>query len=1248
MTPIFGDRPNVVKFESTTAKAVRVMIHAWNFGDAPCFDELEIYQEETPDNLARISGIVVSASSCIEGYSDHTIAHLNDGQYGNAVSWIAKPGDAAPWVQYVWPEPVTFDRVVFSRDRNRQYGDRVPKSLEVQTSLDGTTWQTVYKSSENAIVVDQPVRTDAYSHWYSEVPWGEAIDLVPADTVEESVSPDEALLRGAFLAEEIANLKMSGFGDVQRHLRQRHYPEFVEPQFAWENTVPLPIAKNDIDALTLNEDSLWQKASEVTVHTTAGVDRWSAGPLLSHKLSAIATGEKLFLCIKANRLLSRHLAMVTLENAGCRGLLVLTNENKVVWKWVDNTPAGVKDQIVEIESQFDPATLTTTVALPLSWFPEYDKRGLAVSLGMGGRWSEPGGHPVHLLPANFSLRAQFTKTGFFVVDLTSFADAPISLMANSIRKPNGLLQNKLADWSQRIDLIPNETKSIELPSQTGLTGPEFHLGICDANASQYELVCFRYDPCERVSTQLQDIVARGTALDPNTVEHLHFRKQIAIPGAVNPRYNDIAKELVQLANVESAQKYQSPEEADPNVKTLWDKFNILQKNRNELQSSGTATDSQIRNLFLQLRLLKRDCFLTNEEFHPLTKILFNKRGPFHPSHNYSDLFDSEWNPGGGVCVLSIPQNEQGRLEPEKAVCEQLINAGDGVIRNPSPSFDATKIFYAHRVNREEYFRIFEYDLASKEARRISADGPFHDFWPTELPDNGLAFVSTRCKKKFICWRPQAFVLHRMEKDGTGIRELSYADLTEFAPSVKDDGRLLWTRSEYVDKGADYGHTLWTIRIDGTMPELVYGNTINLPQGYANGRDVPDTREVCTIGISHFGDLNGPVLLLDTMKGPHDPAAMQAITPDVPWPGYWAPTETFREPVPISRDVILVAYAHNHRFGLWLIDRYGNREMIYQDPSIDSICPQPFQPRDVPPVLLGSINPSLAERGLGQFSIANVYRGLEGQVEPGIAKYLRICQELPTWLDQNENGTYRADHDPFEEWYAAPTDILQGAFGWPSYVAKGVIGTVEIQEDGSADFLAPANKVLFFELLDENYNEIQRMRSVIQLQAGEQRSCIGCHESRLITPEGKLTMASRNPAAELVPPPWGAGPFAFENVVQPVLDKNCVACHTPDTMAKSAKQLDLTGTRDANKIPNSYRWLIKSGTVHYFDYYWGGGVTTKVQPYSFGTFKSSLFTILKDENHKDVALTSEEEQAIKCWIDFNVPLWGDYTQRSKRP
>jgi hypothetical protein len=188
-------------------------------------------------------------------------------------------------------------------------------------------------------------------------------------------------------------------------------------------------------------------------------------------------------------------------------------------------------------------------------------------------------------------------------------------------------------------------------------------------------------------------------------------------------------------------------------------------------------------------------------------------------------------------------------------------------------------------------------------------------------------------------------------------------------------------------------------------------------------------------------------------------------------------------------------------------------------------------------------------------------------------------------------------------------------------------------------------VLYFSLLDAEYNEIQRMRSVVQVRPGEQRSCVGCHESRLTTPDLSplKTQAMKKAPVEPVPPPWGAGPFWFERVVQPVLDARCVSCHN----ARTPNKINLSDTRDGESIPVSYRNLVRSGTIHFFNYDYQAGVPDKAAPYTFGTVKSKLWSILQDHSHRDVKLTPNQMHAIKCWTDLNVPLWGDYTFRPER-
>ncbi len=654
------------------------------------------------------------------------------------------------------------------------------------------------------------------------------------------------------------------------------------------------------------------------------------------------------------------------------------------------------------------------------------------------------------------------------------------------------------------------------------------------------------------------------------------------------------------------------------------------------------TASRQQDLYFRARLAKRQLFLREPQLAPLKHILFVKRHPYEPSHNYSVILDAAGGPGGGVCLLTIPRAQQ-RLDPGRAQIKVLFDATNGIARDPVASFDSRRVYFAYRTTKEDYFHLWAMNADGTAATPITS-GPFHDFFPRPLPDGGMAFISTRCKARFLCWRPQAFVLFRMELDGSGIQPLSHANLSEWTPSLMNDGRILWMRSEYLDKGADFGHTLWAIRPDGTHPEMIFGNnTLNC---YANGHEVPGSSEiVCTL-VSHGGDLNGPIALINPAMGRSNPQAIRNITPDIK-PQYhmtWLRKQCFRDPVPISQDYFLCSHAPWDKFGLYVIDRYGNREILYLDPAIGSMSPTLLRPTASPPIL-GRLQESRTDHPeQGHFMVANVYEGLGSEVPRGSVKYLRVCQELRSDLQQLPSGEYQKDHEAFQDWYASPTHKVAGPNGWPSYVAKSVWGTVPVEDDGSASFHAPAGKVLYFQALDKDFNELQRMRSVVQLQPGEQRSCVGCHEPRSTTPPAasKRLMALNRAPSELQPPPWGAGPFAYEHVVQPVWESQCVRCHN----AQDSPRMDLTRKCDAEGVPASYRTLVEGGWVHYFDYTWGQEHRL-AEPMSFGTLKSKLWRIL-DAGHHDVRLSNDEMQRIKCWIDLNCPLWPDYRYRMDRP
>ena len=704
------------------------------------------------------------------------------------------------------------------------------------------------------------------------------------------------------------------------------------------------------------------------------------------------------------------------------------------------------------------------------------------------------------------------------------------------------------------------------------------------------------------------------------------------------------------------------------------------------QQAKNDPDSQ--SLYLAVRRAKRELFFRDPALEPLETILFAKRHPFLESHNYSEHLDGILQAGGGVFVLHIPRDEQQRLRPELARIERLFDGSDGIAREPICDFDAETIYFAYRPEKPEvegwasYWHLYAMDADGSHVRKLS-NGPYHDFDAVCLPDGGIAFHTTRCQVRFLCWRPQAYVLYRMDADGSDVQRLSHANLSEWKPSMMRSGRILWTRSEYLDKGADFGHTLWSIKPDGTQPKLVFGN--NTPNCYSQAHEVPGSEEiVCTL-MSH-GDHSGPIALIDRNKGPFDVEAITNITPDTR-PQYQMSRShhnTFRDPYPISRDHFLVAHNPDdkHNWGLYVVDRYGNREWLYSDPEISSYHPTPLRPRPRPPVLSSSLDESLAARGLGQFTVQDVYDGLGSTVARGRAKYLQVCEEVPPTLEQLTCGEFRADHASFLDFYATPVHLVHGPApvfetrtpnapltglqtnnnwpehvteaepglyrvtegkGWPTFVAKAVLGTVPIAENGSANFLAPAGRVLYFQLLDDEFNELQRMRSVLQLQPGERRSCVGCHDDRQASPRPEFGVALTQPSRYLTRPPWGADPFDYQSVVQPVFDAHCVRCHD----GKTPQRTNLQGTLDSGRVPASYRALIEGGWVHYFDLTWGMR-HFKAEPLSFGTLKSRLWNVLADEDHAEVKLNESEMRAIKAWVDLNCPLWPDYTYRPDRP
>jgi hypothetical protein len=237
-------------------------------------------------------------------------------------------------------------------------------------------------------------------------------------------------------------------------------------------------------------------------------------------------------------------------------------------------------------------------------------------------------------------------------------------------------------------------------------------------------------------------------------------------------------------------------------------------------------------------------------------------------------------------------------------------------------------------------------------------------------------------------------------------------------------------------------------------------------------------------------------------------------------------------------------------------------------------------------------------------------------------------------------------------------------GWD---VRRVLGTVPVEADGSAHFLVPPGRQLFFETLDEGYLEVRRMRNFMNVMPGETNSCVGCHEPYGTAPmaasrEGLLAM--KRPPSKIAPPPWGADQLDFRAVIQPILDRHCVKCHRDDPpeeakrLAKGKRLPVLTGTRmrtapaprDRDQGPQhcvSESFLNLLPHVSYVQVGGHYGVPTPLAPYATGSGASKLMKMLGGGHHK-VELRPAEWRALAAWIDCNAQFYGHWDDICIRP
>lgn len=677
-------------------------------------------------------------------------------------------------------------------------------------------------------------------------------------------------------------------------------------------------------------------------------------------------------------------------------------------------------------------------------------------------------------------------------------------------------------------------------------------------------------------------------------------------------------------------------------------------------ASAPADPAAARALWLEARILKRRILLA----HPLLdfgELLVCKRAMPSWSHLVAQYFGWRQRSGGGLYALRHPGRS---LELRDLTGDRLP---EGSYLEPRLSYDAKRVLFSFvacdkatpaptslAVNEagsiDRYYHLYEVPVSGGAPRQLT-DGPYDDMMAEYLPDGGIVFCSSRRKGYSRCFGPEysprwdTYTLHRMDADGANIRTLSQNDVSEWFPAIAHSGQILFARWDYIDRDAVTHQNLWACRPDGTNPFAVWGNGLPKPHCTFQAKPVPGSRKIVFTASAHHAITGGPVCLLDPTLGPNDPDAVERITP-LPFPeAEGAIKEWYESPWPLSESLFLVAHSPlplrmqgehardpnpDNALGICLLDRNGNRELLYRDPDISTTTPIPIAPRPRPPVI-----PSLLPKDPpphGEMFITDVYQGLEGVPRGSIAA-IRIVQLFP-------KTTPVANH---------PRIGLAGEEN-----ARAILGTVPVETDGSARFLVPANKKILFQAIDRDGFARRTMRSSTYAQPGEVTSCIGCHEygtTTHLSPSAQ-PLAMRRPPSRIDPGTLGGRPFSFVEVVQPVLDRHCVSCHGG---SKTEAKIDLTGqpqdgfTRSYWSLcgsPDSWRERRNKPELDAQDLvprYWQRNQIQITPPDDIRSARRSRLMrhLLEGDGHKDVRLSDDDIRRLAAWIDLNAIFYGAY-------
>ena len=591
-----------------------------------------------------------------------------------------------------------------------------------------------------------------------------------------------------------------------------------------------------------------------------------------------------------------------------------------------------------------------------------------------------------------------------------------------------------------------------------------------------------------------------------------------------------------------------------------------------------------------------------------------------------------------------------------------------IVRDLDLDFDASRVLFTSYRGTNNLLGVFEIDLGpqipdpgfqrvdSGEARPVSPGKHLDVQWwdGCYLPNRDQVILLGTGAYQFLPCEDGNFpmcVLYRLDRRTGETIQLTFEQDSDYTPTVLNDGRICFTRWEYSDLQHYFSRELMTMNPDGVGQLALYGSGSYFPTFFCGARALPgDPHRLVLMAGGHHGRAeHGRMLLLDPTLARGYPLVYDP--PDREW---GPPLHTFRLPAqtlaadrtgfvhefpgrgkPIDGDVCDLQvdnqfargrpyFAHpwplggnyflasaktseQGRFGIYLVDTFDNMTLLAEADDGALFEPILLAPRRRPPVIPDRRVPGAKTCTV---HIADIHAGpgLAG-VARGTVKRLRI---FAYHFCYHKTGGH------------VSTGLDRVEAGWD---VKRVLGTVDVEADGSVCFEMPANTPVSFQPLDADGAAVQLMRSWTVGMPGERVSCTGCHEDNRTSVATGRRIADRKPIQKIVPVDGdGPRPWGFAPELWPHLQASCAGCHGKDGK----------GGIDVSTAESAYRSL--------HPYIRRGGAESELQmlnPYEFHASTSPLVQMLR-KGHHGARLSETGRRQLFTWIDLNCPFRGKWS------